>query len=371
MPLEQLLRTPSAWSILSPMDSPKDLQRSDDYRQVLEALKERITRSRYEALKAVNRELILLYRDIGRIIVEKQEQLGWGDGVVEQLGRDLQTEFPGVRGFSRRNVFYMRRFYLAYRDDEKVQTVSAQIPWSHNTLILDRCKSPEEREYYLGVAARFRLSYRTLDKKVREDEYSRYLLNQTNFGQTLAPQQIEHALLAVKDDYNLDFLGLSDEHTERQLEDALVLNITKFLSEMGGYFAFVGRQFRVEVEGDEYFIDLLFYHRRLRSLVAVELKAGKFQPEFAGKMQFYLSALDDKVRMEDENPSIGIIVCRSKDRTVVEYTLRDVSRPIGVASYNHYSSLDELPDRISKYLPSPQEIEERLSPISDVEDEAE
>jgi predicted nuclease of restriction endonuclease-like (RecB) superfamily len=355
----------------TPIDRPKDVQKSEDYKQVLEALKQRVTQAQYEALKTVNRELILLYRDIGRVIVEKQEQFGWGEGVVQQLARDLQVEFPGVRGFSRRNVFYMRRFYMAYRDDEKVQTLSAQIPWSHNTLILDRCKSAEEREYYLGVAARFRLSYRTLDKKVREAEYSRYLLNQTNFGQTLAPQHIEHALLAVKDDYNLDFLGLTEEHSERQLEDALMLNITKFLSEMGGYFTFVGRQFRVEVDDDEYFIDLLFYHRRLRSLVAVELKAGKFQPEFAGKMQFYLSALDDKVRLQDENPSIGIIVCRSKDRTVVEYTLRDVSRPIGVASYNHYSSLEDLPDRISRYLPSPQEIEERLSPIGDGEDEAE
>ncbi len=156
-------------------------------------------------------------------------------------------------------------------------------------------------------------------------------------------------------------MGLLEEHTERELEDALMLNITKFLGEMGGYFAFVGRQFRVEVSGDEYFIDLLFYHRKLRSLVAVELKTGKFQPEYAGKMQFYLSALDDHARLDEENPSIGIIVCRSKDRTTVEYTLRDVNRPIGVASYNQYDNLDEVPERIAKYLPSPGEIERRLT----------
>src|SRR5262249_38854742 len=161
--------------------------------------------------------------------------------------------------------------------------------------------------------------------------YQRYLANQTNFPQTLSPVQAERALLAVKDDYNLDFLGLAEEHTERELEDALVLNITKFLQEMGGYFTFVGRQVRVEVNDQEYFIDLLFYHRKLKSLVAVELKAGPFQPEHAGKMQFYLSALDDQVRLEDENASIGIIVTRSKDRTVVEYTLRGETRPIGVA----------------------------------------
>lgn len=344
------------------MDSPKDLQlrRSEDYKQFLQILKARVAQAQYQALKAVNKELISLYWDIGRTITEKQEQFGWGENIVVQIARDLQTEFPGVRGFSRSNVFNMRRFYLTYKDDEKIQTLSGQIPWSHNTLILDKCKSPEEREFYLDQAVRHHLSYRALERKVSSNEYARYLQNQTNFPETLPPVQADRALLAVKDDYNLDFLGLAEEHTERELEDALILNITKFLSEMGGYFAFVGRQFRVEVSDGEYFIDLLFYHRKLKSLVAVELKAGKFEPEYAGKMQFYLSALDDKVRLEDENPSIGIIVCRSKDRTVVEYTLRDVNRPIGVASYNQYERLEDIPERISKYLPSPDEIVDRL-----------
>lgn len=294
--------------------------------------------------------------------MEKQEELGWGENIVEQIARDLQAELPGVRGFSRRNVFNMRRYYLTYRDDAKVQTVSAQIPWSHNTLILDTCKSEEERTFYLEAAARFNLSYRALERQIRGGEYGRYRLNQTNFPQTLSPMQAKQALLSVKDDYNLDFLGLTEEHTERELEDALVLNITKFLQEMGGYFTFVDRQVRVEVGGSEYFIDLLFYHRKLRCLVAVELKAGPFQPEHAGKMQFYLSALDDHVRLEDENPSIGIIVARSKDRTIVEYTLRGESRPIGVASYNQYESLEDIPERIAKYLPSPDEIERRFTP---------
>ncbi len=337
-----------------------DIQRSDDYKLMLEALKERVSQAQYQALKAANHELITLYMDIGRIIVEKQEQLGWGESVVEQLARDLQVEFPGVRGFSRRNVFNMRRFYLTYRDDPKVQTVSAQIPWSHNTLILDACKIPEERIYYLNTAAQLNLSYRALERQVRGGEYQRYLQNQTNFPQTLPPMQAERALLAVKDDYNLDFLGLADEHTERELEDALILNITRFLQEMGGYFTFVGRQVRVEVNRQEFFVDILFYNRKLRCLVAVELKAGPFQPEHAGKMQFYLSALDDQIRLEDENSSIGIIISRSKDRTVVEYTLRGETRPIGVATYNHYSNLDEIPERIARYLPDPEEIERRL-----------
>lgn len=343
------------------MDQPKDLAISDDYRQMLEDLKKRVQQAQYQALKAVNRELVALYRDIGRIIVEKQEQFGWGENVVMQLARDLQVDFPGVRGFSRSNVFNMRRYYLTYRDDPKIQTVSGQIPWSHNTLIMEACKSAEERTFYLDVASRFNLSYRALERQVRGDEYRRYLQNQTNFQETLPPQQADRALLAVKDSYNLDFLGLSEEHTERELEDALVLNITKFLAEMGGYFAFVGRQFRVEVSDKEFFIDLLFYHRKLRCLVAVELKAGPFEPEYAGKMQFYLSALDNNTRLEEENPSIGIIVCQSKDRTIVEYTLKEVNRPIGVASYNQYDSLDRVPERIARYLPSPAELEQRLT----------
>lgn len=337
-----------------------DIQKSEDYKSLLQALRERVAQAQLTALKAVNRELIGLYWDIGRTIVEKQEEVGWGESVIDSLARDLQAEFPGVRGFSPRNLRNMRRYYLTYKDDPNLQTLSAKLAWSHNTLIIEQCKDNEQRQFYLEAAEQLRLSYRALERQLRGGEYERYLLNQTNFPQTLPTTQAERALLAVKDDYNLDFLGLSDEHTERELEDALIHNITRFLQEMGGYFAFVGRQVRVEVNDHEYFIDLLFYHRKLRCLVAVELKAGPFQPEHAGKMQFYLSALDDQVRLEEENTSIGIIVSRSKDRTVVEYTLRGETRPIGVASYNQYSSLDDLPERIAKYLPSPSEIEHRL-----------
>ncbi len=344
------------------MDSPKDLQpqRSDDYKQVLQTLRERVAQAQLAAMKAVNRELIGLYLDIGRTIVEKQEQYGWGEGIIDRLAGDLQTEFSGVRGFSPRNLRNMRRYYLTYKEEPNLQTLSAKLPWSHNTLIVEQCKDNKQRQFYLDVADKLHLSYRALERQVRGGEYERYLLNQTNFPQTLSPVQAERALLAVKDDYNLDFLGLSEEHTERELEDALIHNITMFLAEMGGYFAFVGRQVRVEVNDKEYFVDLLFYHRKLRCLVAVELKAGPFEPEHAGKMQFYLSALDDQIRLEEENSSIGIIVSRSKDRTVVEYTLRGETRPIGVATYNQYESLEDMPERISKYLPSPDEIKDRL-----------
>ena len=333
----------------------------DNYKQVLDTLKERVKQAQYQAFKAVNTELIRLYWDIGKTIVEKQQAYRWGETVIDTLAHDLQAAFPGVRGFSARNLRYMRKFFLTYQHEEKLQTLSAKIPWSHNVLIIEQCADNQEREFYLKSAAHFALSYRTLEKQLKSGEYQRFLGNQTNFPQTLPNTQADRALMAVKDDYNLDFLGLTDDHTERELEDALVANITQFLSEMGGYFTFVGRQWKVEVNAEEFFLDLLFYHRKLKCLVAVELKAGKFQPEYAGKMQFYLSALDDTAKLADENPSMGIIVCQSKDRTMVDYTLRDVHKPIGVASYNHYARLEDLPEQIAKYLPSPEDIQQRLS----------
>ena len=338
-----------------------DLEQTNTYQQFLEQVKERVQQAQYTALKAVNRELIQLYWDLGRLIVERQEQYGWGKGVVEQLSKDLRREVAGVSGFSPQNLWYMREFYRTYRNTPKLQPLVGEIGWAHNLIILDKCKDELEREFYLRVCRQRGWSKRTLSDEVNHRAYERYLANQTNFDRTLTDPQRAQAVLAVKDDYNFDFLGIEDTPSERELENALVANITRFLAEMGGYFAFVGRQFRVEVHEEEFFVDLLFYHRRLKCLVAVELKAGEFQPEYAGKMQFYLSALDDKARIEGENPSMGIIICRSKDRTKVEYTLRDVTRPIGVASYNSYSSLEELPEKISKYLPSPTEIEERLS----------
>ena len=342
-----------------------DSDQVDQYTHILQAVKARVFQAQYYALHAVNKELIRLYWDIGRIIVEKQEQYRWGERVIETLARDLHTEFPGVRGFSARNLRYMRSFYLTYRQDPILQTLSAELPWSHNILIMERCTDVQERTFYLKLASQAPISYRTLERKIKSDEYNRVLGNQTNFAQTLDIQQAEQALQVVKDEYHLDFLGLTEAHTERELEDALMANITKFLSEMGGYFAFVGRQFRVVVNHEEFFIDLLFYHRTLRSLVAVELKAGKFQPEYVGKMQFYLSALDDTERLAHEQPSIGIIVCRDKDRTIVEYTLRDVHKPIGVASYTHYARLEELPETIGKYLPSPEDLTRRLTDASE------
>ncbi|MBF6612285.1 MAG: DUF1016 family protein [Chloroflexi bacterium] len=339
-----------------------DLQRSDDYKLVLQSLKERVAQAQYQALKAVNKELIELYWDVGRIIVEKQAELGWGKSVVDKLARDLQLEFPGVRGFSAQNLWRMRQFYETYGGSANLSALLREISWTHHLEILG-CKSSEEREFYLKMTRKHGWSYRVLSHHIDSKAYERWLLGQTNFDTTLADPLKDRAKLTVRDDYNFDFLELAEPHLERELEEELVSNITRFLGELGGYFAFVGRQYRLEIEDKEFFLDLLFYNRELQCLMAIELKTGEFQPEYGSKMNFYLSALDDRVKLPHENPSIGIIICKSKQRTIVEYTLRDMHKPIAVATYNHYSTLKELPERIARYLPSPEEIQERLEEL--------
>jgi len=335
----------------------------NDYSQTLQAIKERIRIAQYQALKKVNTELISAYQDIGRIIVEKQEQQGWGENVVKRLAKDLQVEFPGVRGFSLRNLWYMRTLYLTYKDKPNVQPLVAQISWSHNLAILDRCKTDLEREFYLQAAAYYGWSKLTLIDNIKHQAYERWALKQTSFDHTLSEDQQANAVLAVKDDYNFDFLDIAEPHNERKVESALVAHVVKFLAEMGKYYTFVGRQYRIEFHGDEYFIDLLFYHRKLKCLVALDLKARAFKPEDAGKMQFYQAALDANERVEGENPTIGMIICQEKDRLMVEYTLKDVNRPIGVATYNSYSRLKDLPAEIAKYLPSEEELQKRFGDI--------
>lgn len=331
-----------------------------DYVSLLAEVTERVRAARYAALRAVNNELVGLYWDIGRLIVERQIDGTHGDAVVERLTRDLQAEFPGIAGFSRRNVFYMREFYLLYRDLPKVQPLVAQIGWTHNLTILQRCKEPLEREFYIRMTRKFGWTKNVLMHQIENQSYRKYLLGQTNFDRTVTPELRAQAHLAVRDEYTFDFLELGDEHSERELEKALIARVEDFLRAMGGMFAFLGSQFRLEVDGDEYFIDLLLFHRRLRCLVAVDLKIGKFQPEFVGKMQFYLAALDRTVRETDENPSIGIILCKEKKRTVVEYALHDARKPIGVATYRISR---QLPKELEGQLPSPQEIARLLDTV--------
>ena len=330
------------------------------YKDFVSDIKKRIKSAQYEAMKAVNKQAIQLNWDIGKMIVEKQEQLGWGKSVVEQLSKDLQKEFPRQRGWSAQNLWNMRQFYLEYKDKSNLQSLIGEIGWTHNILIMNKCKDYLEREFYIRMVRKFGWTVAILQNQIEGNSYAMYLTNQTNFEKTLPEKYKNQAILAVKDDYNFDFLDLSDKYSEKELEIALLKNIRQFLIEMGSDFSFIGNQYRIEVADKEYFIDLLLFHRKLQSLVAVELKIGEFIPEYAGKMQFYLSILNDKIKLEHENPAIGIIICKSKNRTIVEYALNNVTQPLGVATYKLYSN---LPDKWKNLLPSNEKIAENLKLI--------
>jgi len=320
-----------------------------EYKSFVEDIKQRVRTSQYEALKTVNKKLISLYWDIGRLITDKQKKLGWGKSVVENLAGDLQKEFPGIKGFSTQNLWYMRQFYGEYHVSPFLQPLVGEISWAKHLVIMSQCKKADERAFYINMTKKFGWTKDLLTHQIENQSYEKTLLNQTSFDKTVPVKIREQAKLAVKDEYIFDFLELSDEHLENELERALMINVRRFLLEMGNQFCFIANQHRVEIDGREFFIDLLLYHRKLRCLVAIELKIGDFKPEYAGKMQFYLSALNDRDRMENENSAIGIIICKSKSRTVVEYALKDVKKPIGVSTYSLKKS---LPKHLGRYLPS-------------------
>lgn len=331
----------------------KTKTRVSRYGNLLGEIKQRIRSAQYEALRAVNRELIGLYWDIGRMIVERQAEEGWGRAVVERLAADLQAEFPGIRGFSATNLWNMRGFFAEYAGNKKLQSLTGEIGWTHNVVIMQKCKDDLQREFYMRMTRRMGWTVNVLIHHINNQSYEKTLLNQVNFDATLPEDVRNQAKLAVRDEYTFDFLELGDEFSERQLETGILARVAPFLREMGGVFSFISSQFRLEIGAKEFFVDLLLYHRRLKCLVAIELKVGEFLPEYVGKMQFYLAVLDDRVREADENPSIGIILCQTKDRTVVEYAIRDSSRPIGVAAYR---MLQELPDELLGELPEPEQV---------------
>ena len=333
---------------------------TENYNSFIKEIKNRIRATQYEALKAVNKEIILLYLDIGKRIVENQKKYGWGKAIVETLAKDLQAEFPGVAGYSVDNLWRMRKFYLNYTDKPKLAPLVQEIAWAHNIIIMEKCKGDLPREFYLRSTKKFGWTKNVLIHQIENQSYEKTLLNQTNFKKTLPEKIKKQAALAVKDEYTFDFLELSDQHSEKELERAMLAKINRFLIEMGGMFAFMGNQFRLEVDGEEYFIDLLLYHRRLKCMVAIELKIGKFVPEYIGKMQFYLTSLDELVKEKSENPSIGIILCKEKKRTIVEYALKNSKKPIAVANYRITST---LPKELRKELPSPEQIQQLLEEI--------
>ena len=334
-----------------------DLTKTKSYVDFLKGLKEKILTSRVKAALSVNAQMVLLYWEIGNEILLRQKSEGWGAKIIERLSTDLRKSFPEMKGISSRNLKYMRKFAEVYPDSEFVQQVAAQIPWFHNCILIDKVKGAEKREWYIQQTIQNGWSRSVLVHQVETDLYNRQSGLTHNFDRTLLAPQSDLAKETLKDPYIFDFLTVGEEAHERDLENQLVQNITKFLLELGVGFTYVGRQYNIEVGGLDYFIDLLFYHLKLRCFVAIELKVGEFKPEYAGKINFYLSALDDLVKTEQDNPSIGIILCKTRKKIVAEYTLRDMSKPIGVSEYK---LTEAIPEELKSSLPTIEELEAGL-----------
>lgn len=336
------------------------------YDELLRDLKERIRQAQVRAALAVNRELALLYWQIGRDILARQRQQGWGAKVIDRLSADLRKAFPEMKGFSPRNLKYMRAFAEAWPDEQFVQQIAAQIPWFHQCVILDKLKDPVEREWYIHKTIEHGWSRDVLALQIETSLFHRQGKAVTNFAHTLPPPQSDLAGQLLKDPYNFDFLTLGDEAHERDLERELVKHIREFLLELGVGFAFVGSQYHLEVGGEDFFLDLLFFHLRLRCFIVVDLKMKAFKPDDAGQMNFYLSAVDDLLRQPDDQPSIGLILCKTKNRIVAEYALRGLSKPIGVSEFELTTA---LPEELKGSLPTIEELEAELSAITVADEE--
>jgi predicted nuclease of restriction endonuclease-like (RecB) superfamily len=337
-----------------------DLSTTDDYRALIADLKTRIRSAQIKAALTVNSQLIALYWDIGKLIVEKQRASGWGDAVIDQIAQDLSREFKSMKGFSRRNLYYMKQFYEFYADqDEFVQKLAAQIPWWHNILIFQHIEDKQKALWYVQKTLENGWSRNALGLQIDNRLYERQatLPKIDNFAEHLPAPQSDLARQTLKDPYLFDFLDVGEEAAERELETALVDRITRFLLELGRGFAFVGRQYHLEVGGDDFYIDLLFYHVRLHCYVALELKTGPFKPEYAGKLNFYLTALDEQVKTPEDQPSIGLILCKNRNNLVAEYALRDLGKPIGIA---RYALAGTLPEALKASLPTVEEVEAEL-----------
>lgn len=338
-----------------------------NYTKFISSLKAKIRSAQIKAAISVNSELIKLYWEIGKEIVEKQDREGWGSKVLEKVARDLQNEFLGIEGFSRANIFRMKAFFVAY---EKVAQAVRQleilpifsIPWGHNILLLQKIKNTAERLWYATKAIEHGWSRSILTIWVENDLYHREGKAITNFKIALPPSQSDLAQQTTKDPYIFDFLTLKNEHSEKELEAALVSNIQKCLIELGQGFAFVGQQYPIKAGKKDLYIDLLFYHLKLKCYIVVELKAGEFDSRDAGQMSAYLSAVDDQLRNEDDKPTIGLIFCKTKDNVFVEYVLRNFNRPIGVAEFE-VKLVETLPKDLKASLPTVEEIEAELSSL--------
>ncbi|MGJ5630193.1 PDDEXK nuclease domain-containing protein [Nostoc sp. CALU 1950] len=352
-----------------PRDDKSEVSRRDSsdiigYEEFLTELKTRISSAQLRAAVAVNKELVLLYWQIGRDILNRQHQQGWGAKVITRLAADLQKAFPEMKGFSVRNLKYMRAFAEAYPDEQLVQEVLALISWYHNLALLEKLKSPEERLWYVQQTIQHGWSRNVLVHQIESKLYHRQGKATTNFNRTLPQPQSELAQQLLKDPYTFDFLNLGEDFLERDLERALINHIRDFLIELGVGFAFVGSQYHLEVGGEDFYIDLLFYHLRLRCYIVIDLKIEEFKPEYSGKMNFYVSAVDDLLKHPDDQPTIGMILCKSKNKVIAEYSLRDMHKPIGVSVYQ---LKDTLPEALQGNLPTIEQLEAELQIVSIIE----
>jgi predicted nuclease of restriction endonuclease-like (RecB) superfamily len=327
------------------------------YADWLQALKARIHSAQQRAALAVNRELVMLYWQIGRDILARQAQQGWGAKVIERLAHDLRTAFPEIKGFSPRNLKYMRAFAEAWPEAEFVQAGLAQLPWYHQLALLDKLSDRDARRWYAAQAIEYNWSRNVLVMQIESRLRERSGIAVTNFEARLPKPLSDLARESLKDPYRFDFLGLTGEAQERDVEQSLVKHVTEFLLELGAGFAFVGRQVLLDVGGDEFFIDLLFYHLKLRCYVVIEFKGGKFKPEHLGQLGFYLTAVDRQIKSEQDNPTIGLLLCKSKNKVVAEYALGDKTQPMGIAEYK---LLESLPAELQTSLPSIEQIESEL-----------
>ena len=326
----------------------------DGYPELLRSLKAQIRAARVKASLAVNQELIQLYWEIGREILERQERLGWGSKVIDGLSADLREAFPEMTGLSARSLIAMRDLAREWPEPEIVPQLVARIPWGHNRTLIHKVKERAAREWYIRACIEHGWSRNVLEMQIETGLYRRQGGSTTNFERTLPPEQSDLAREALKDPYNFEFLTIAEDAQERAIERGLIQHIRDFLLELGQGFAFVGSQVPLPVDGEDFYLDLLFYHLQLRCYVVIELKAGPFKPEYAGKLNFYLSAVDDQMRHEADAPSIGLVLCRGKSKVVVEYALRDMTKPVGVSEYR---LTEALPEELRGALPSIEALE--------------
>ena len=332
------------------------LMNSQEYLQIVGDIKSKIKRSQHKAMVAANSELISLYWSIGRVL---NEHSAWGNKFIENLSQDIKLDFPNARGYSVRNLKYMMRFFKEYPDLEFVQSVIAQIPWTHNLALMEKVLGNTERLWYLEQTLTNGWTRDWLVTQIDNGLYERQTLVEktSNFQERLDVPLGNLAEQTMKDPYIFDFVDYRDGMIEREVERELVSNITKLLLELGAGFAFVGNQYHIEVENEDFYIDLLFYHLKLRCFIVVELKSGDFRPEYTGKLNFYISAIDDLLKQECDNPTIGLLLCKNKRGMIAEYALRDIEKPIGISEYKLF---DKLPKEYEDVLPSAEDIERRI-----------